>query len=520
VKEGLFLAAAPLPSEVLRSRSSGLCSCTLMEQSLPHPLPPDPTHSCGAVPSIPTTLSATLLPRPCEIVSRPTSSLPHGPHPHPCRRYSGRLTRLPGRMAPFGMRRGPRLPFAGRRNRGGQPQAATSTKAAPTRSASLPDLPDDLLQLVFNRLCAFDRMAPADVSKSWRTACAVDLYATAATAVLSSAATPTDCNEFGRATLGPPGGVRRVALLLGKPLVPQAAMASQGRLLLLCLRVATSLSKSYKALDLAAPAPYNAVGWADTLSPFSPQQLGRTLVCVRMRNEDGATAWEARHVWGIRLDTGWVDGADVHGVHVSGDDTPDVLFNIRAALRVAFLSVGDVFSSAGVAQCASMRSVLAGLRRRAWRGLIVRRLLHSYTGSDNVGTPAGPSGRRPYLIEWMSTAMGVENSPIMQFLDSAPKVDEAHVAALVCFVVAVYDQAAIFWPKMVERRACMHWSPVERHVIRFAVYVFAVGDTRDVLVAEVAAHMPCLGVARVCTSLGRRRGPMPLRGRCGAPFLS
>jgi len=410
VKEGLFLAATPLPSEVLRSRSSGLCSCTLMEQSLPHPLPPDLTHSCGAVPSIPTTLSATLLPRPWEMVSRPTSSLPHGPHPHPCRRCSGRLARLPGRMAPFGMRRGPRLPFAGRRKRAGQPQAATRTKAAPTRLASLPDLPDDLLQLVFNRLCASDRMALADASTGWRTACAVDdLYATAATAVLSSAVTPTECNEFGRTTLGPLGGVLRVGLLLGKPLVPQAAMASQGRLLLLCLRVATSLSKSFKALDLAAPAPYNAVGWADTLSPISPQQLGRTLVCVRMRNEDGVTAWEARHVWGIRLDTGWVDGADAHGVHVSGEDTPDVLFNIRAALRVAFLSVGDVFYSAGVAQCASMRAVLAGLRRRAWRVLVVRRLRHSCTGSDNVGTPAGPSGRRPYLIEWMSIAMGVEN---------------------------------------------------------------------------------------------------------------
>ena len=32
----------------------------------------------------------------------------------------------------------------------------------------------------------------------------------------------------------------------------------------------------------------------------------------------------------------------------------------------------------------------------------------------------------------------------MQLLDSAPKVDEAHVAALVCFLVAIYDQTAIF----------------------------------------------------------------------------
>jgi len=225
-------------------------------------------------------------------------------------------------------------------------------------------------------------------------------------------------------------------------------------------------------------------------------------------------------VWGIRLDTGWVDGADVHGVHVAEEDTPDVLFNIRAALRVAFLSVGDVSSSAGVAQCASMRAVLAGLRRRAWRVLVVRRLLHSYTGIDIVATPAGPSGRRPYPTEWMSFAMGVENSPILQFLDGAPTVDEAHVADLVCFLVAIYDQAAIFWPKMVERRAYMHWLQVERHVVRCAVYVFAVGDTRDVIVAEVAALMACLGVARVCTLLGRRRVPMPLRGRCGAPFLS
>ena len=155
------------------------------------------------------------------------ATLPHGRHPHPCRRYSGRLARLPERMAPFGLRRGPRLPFAGRRNRGGQPQAATSMKAAPNCSASLSDLLDDLLLLVFNHLCASDRMALADVSTSWRTACAVDdLYATAAVAVMSSAATPTECNEFGRTNLGPPGGVRRDGLLLGELLVPQAAMAS------------------------------------------------------------------------------------------------------------------------------------------------------------------------------------------------------------------------------------------------------------------------------------------------------
>jgi len=489
-----------------------------------HSLIPSPTTPLTAavrLPSMPTTLSATLLPRPWEMVSRPASPPPNGRHPHPCQRCWGRLGRVPGRMAPFGVRRARRLPSAGRRNRGGQPQADTCTTAATTRIASLPDLPNDVLQLVFNRLCASDRLALADVSTSWRTACTVDgLYATAAAAVLSSAATPTECNKFGRTRLGPGSGIQRDGLLLGEPLVPQATMASQGRLVLLCLRVVASLSKSYKALDLAAPAPYDALGWADSLSPFSPQQLANLLVCVRMRNDDGVSAWEARHVWGIRLDTGWVDGADVHGVNDSGGDTPDVLFNLRAALRVAFLDVGNVFSSAGVAQCASMRAVLAGLRRRAWRVLVVRRLLHSYTGSDNVATPAGPSGRRPYLIEWMSVAMGVENSPILQFLDGAPTVDEAHVAALVCFLVAIYDQAAMFWPKMVERRACMHWSQVERHVVRFAVYVFAVGDTRDVIVAEVAAHMACLGVARVCTSLGRRRGPMPVRGRCGAPFLS
>jgi len=37
------------------------------------------------------------------------------------------------------------------------------------------------------------------------------------------------------------------------------------------------------------------------------------------------------------------------------------------------------------------------------------------------------------------------------------------------------------------------------------------GDIRDVIVAELAAHMAFLGVARVCTVLGRRRGSMPLR---------
>jgi len=147
---------------------------------------------------------------------------------------------------------------------------------------------------VFNRLCASDRLALADVSTSWRAACTVEgLYATAAAAVLSSAATPTECNKFGRTRLGIGGGIQRDGLLLGEPFVPQATKASQGRRVLLCLRVVASLSKSYKALDLAAPAPYDALGWADTLSPFSPEQLASLLVCVRKRNEDGLSAWEA-----------------------------------------------------------------------------------------------------------------------------------------------------------------------------------------------------------------------------------
>jgi len=296
-------------------------------------------------------------------------------------------------------------------------------------------------------------------------------------------------------------------------------MASQGRLVLLCLRVVASLSKSYRALDLAAPAPYNALGWADTLSAFSPQQLARLLVRVRMSNDDGLSAWEARQVWGIRLDTSWVDGADVHGVNVSGEDTPDVLFNLRAALRVAFLDVGNVISPVGVTQCAAMRAVLTNLRRRARRVLVVRRLVQNYTGSDVAVLP-GPSGRRPYLIKWISMAMGVENSPILKFLDGAPTVNEAHVAALLGFLAAIYNQAAIAWPKLEQRRACSHWAPVEQHVVRVAVYAFAFGDTGGTIVADVAAHMACLGVARVCTSLGRRRDPLPLHGRCGVPFLA
>jgi len=139
--------------------------------------------------------------------------------------------------------------------------------------------------------------------------------------------------------------------------------------------------------------------------------------------------------------------------------------------------------------------------------------VRNYSGSD-AAILAGPSGRRPYLIKWMSMAMGVEHSPILNFLDGAPTVDEAHVAALLGFLAAIYDQAAIAWPKMGQRHACTHWATVERLVVRVAVYAFALGDTGDTIVADVAAHMACLGVARVCTSLGRRRGALPLRGRC------
>ena len=391
---------------------------------------------------------------------------------------------------------------------------------AATRTASLPDLPDDVLQLVFNLLCACDRLALAGVSTSWRKACAVDgMYITAAAAVLSIATTPTECNKFGHTRLGPLGGIQRDCRLVGEPFVPQASMASQRRMVLRCLRVVASLSKSYRALDLAAPAPDSALAWADTLSPFSPQHLARLLVRVRVRNDDGVSAWEAPQEWGIRLDTSWVDGADVHGVHVSGKDTPDVLFNLRAAFRVAFLDVGNVITPFGVTQCAAIRAVLTNLRRRARRVLVVRELVRNYTGSDVAVLP-GPSGRRPYLIKWISMAMGVENAPILKFLDSTRTVNEAHVAALLGFLAAIYNQAAIAWPKQEQRRACSHWAPVEQHVVRVAVYAFGFGDTGGTIVADVAAHMACLGVARVCTSLGRRREPVPLRGRCGAPFLA
>ena len=54
-----------------------------------HSLIPSPTTPLTAavrLPSMPTTLSATLLPRPWEMVSRPASPPHHDRHPHPCQR--------------------------------------------------------------------------------------------------------------------------------------------------------------------------------------------------------------------------------------------------------------------------------------------------------------------------------------------------------------------------------------------------------------------------------------------------
>jgi len=423
-------------------------------------------------------------------------------------------------MAPVGVRHAHRLPFTSRRNRGGEPQADAGTTADATGTDSLPDRTDDVPQLLFNRLCSSDSLALADVSTGWQTACAIDArYVTAAAAVLPSAGTPTECNEFVRTRLGPPSGTQRNGRLLVVPLVPQATKASQGRLILLCLRVVASLIKSYKALDLAAPGPWNALGWADNRLPFSPKQLARLLACVRLRNDDGMSAWEARQVWGIRLDICWVDSADVHGVKVSGGEMPEVLFNCRAALRVVFIDMGNDISPVGVTQRAAMKEVLTNLRRRARRVLVARRLVLNYTGKD-VTIRAGPRGRRQNLRTWMSMAKSVEHSPILKFLYGALTVDEAHAAALLGFLPAIYDQVAISWPKMERHRACTHWAPVERHVVRVAVCAFSFGDTSDTFVADVTAHMACLGVARVCISLGRRLSPLPLRSRCGIPFLA
>jgi len=71
-----------------------------------------------------------------------------------------------------------------------------------------------------------------------------DLYATAASAALSSAAPPSECNQFRRMTMGPLRGCRRDRLFRGAPLVQQDSIASQGRLVFPFLGASTSLSSS------------------------------------------------------------------------------------------------------------------------------------------------------------------------------------------------------------------------------------------------------------------------------------
>jgi len=107
----------------------------------------------------------------------------------------------------------------------------------------------------------------------------------------------------------------------------------------------------------------------------------------------------------------------------------------------------------------------------------------------------------------MRAAVALRSGLVAQFVVGMYAVDESRAADFLAFTVAVYDRVAAAWPTLTQPRRCMHWAPVERHIMWFAVEAFS-SDARGLgMVDDVAAHAACLRVRQLCVTWGWHRRP-------------
>jgi len=176
--------------------------------------------------------------------------------------------------------------------------------------------------------------------------------------------------------------------------------------------------------------------------------------------------------------------------------------------------------TARVARWAAMPLVLVKLRLRVRRLLFLQKQVRAHAaGSFNLHG-VSVSIVRHHVHHWVRAALALRSRLVARFVGGMCAVDESRAADFLAFTVAIYDRVAAAWPTLAQPRRCMHWEPVEGHIMSIAVNAFSSDAPGRGVVEDVAAHAAYLGFRQLCVAWGWRRLSAVSSPPCRQPFDS
>jgi len=392
---------------------------------------------------------------------------------------------------------------------------------------------------VLDELPVRDRLAMADVSTGWLEACTTDtLHTYIGWAVLGDEATSDECRlplccASGHSMSGGLGGAvgARELLPCALPLAARVEVETQGRFILLVLRVVATVSRLLDGLGGGTTPMFDLQRWAEHVAAASSSIPVPSPASVRDRSPRDVSTEVVTWVWGIQL----------HAVVVA-DSSAEVRYDAGTVLRMEFFralaevadavqdavgrSPNNVTSTilpdgtARVARWAAMPLVLVKLRLRVRRLLFLQEQVRAHAAGSFHLHGVSVSIVRHHVHHWVRAALALRSGLVARFVGGMCGVDDRRVADFLAFTVAVYDRVAAAWPTLAQPRRCMHWEPVEGHIMRFAVNAFSSDAPGRGFVEDVAAHAACLGVRHLCVAWGRRRPRAVSSPPCRPPFDS
>jgi len=393
--------------------------------------------------------------------------------------------------------------------------------------------------LVLDKLPVCDRLAMADVSTGWREACTTDTLHTAiGWAVLGDDATSDERRLFhwrasGISKTGGPGSVEEGRELLPSalPLAARAEVETQGRFILLVLRVVATVSRLLDGLAGGTTPMLDLQRWSEHVVAASSSRVFPSPARVRDRSPRDVSAEVVTWVWGIQLNADVVADGSVQARFDAGsvlrmaffgalEEVADAVQDTvgRAPSKVTSTMLPD--GAARVARWAAMPLVLVKLRLRVRRLLFLQKLVRAHAAGSFRPHGASVPVVRHHVHHWVRAAVGLRSGLVAQFVGGMYAVDESRAADFLAFTVAVYDRVAAAWPTLTQPRRCMHWAPVERHIMWFAVEAFSSDARGRGMVDDVAAHAACLRVRQLCVTWGWRRRSALSSPPCMPPFDS
>ena len=163
------------------------------------------------------------------------------------------------------------------------------------------------------------------------------------------------------------------------------------------------------------------------------------------------------------------------------------------------------YGAARVARWAAVLLVLVKLRLRVGRFLFLQERVRAHEAGSFRPHGASVPILRLHGHHWVRAAVALRSGLVAQFVVGMYAVDENWAADFLAFTVAVYDRVAAARLNLTQPRSCMHWAPVERHIMCFGVEAFSSDARGRRVVDDVAGNAACLCVRQLCATWGWRR---------------